>query len=484
MSENKKGSNMLNSVNTHLYQNFTDTRIETPPATVVSLSVPWPETNLLDFLRLGNNAPRVYWESSQTLVQFAGFGVAARLTAAGPGRFNAIQQQSDRLFSRLVPLSNDIPADVGPRLFGGFAFNADDQPAGLWSAFPAAAFVLPQVQLCRVNGQSWLTVNRQIFSPAELAEAVRSLPREVDRLRAELDAASNNKAAEATHNPQLLAANLMAQETWHRLVSEATRRIRRGELDKVVLARARQMSFARPVDPAAVLTRLARRYPDTYRFLFEPIPGHAFYGATPELLARVRGKTLRTVAMAGSIARGDTPQADAELGRQLLNNPKEQHEHALVVDAIRENLQHSVTDLQIPAEPGLCKLNNIQHLQTKIKGTLAENRGVLPVIQGLHPTPAVGGRPRGIALDIIHHVEPTPRGWYAAPIGWLDRQGNGTFAVAIRSAVSVGSESMLFAGAGIVADSVPEKEWRETELKFRPLANALAGEGVNGRAQS
>jgi menaquinone-specific isochorismate synthase len=276
----------------------------------------------------------------------------------------------------------------------------------------------------------------------------------------------------------------MDQETWYRLVADATNRIRRGDLDKVVLARARQMRFKRPVEPVTVLEQLASRYPDTYRFLVEPIPGHAFYGATPELLASVEGAKLRTVAMAGSIGRGQSSAEDDLLAKELMNNPKERHEHALVVDAIRENLAPLVSDLQLPTSPVLCRLSNIQHLETKIEGLLANNCGILPVVRELHPTPAVGGRPRKIALDIINNVEPTPRGWYAAPVGWVDHQGNGMFSVAIRSAVSVGGDSMLFAGAGIVADSVPTREWRETELKFRPLAEALGGVVLNGRAKS
>ena len=271
---------------------------------------------------------------------------------------------------------------------------------------------------------------------------------------------------------------IMSQDTWHQLVADATRRIRRGDLDKVVLARARQLVANEPINPPNVLSQLDQRYPDCYRFLFEPTPGHAFYGATPELLAKVEGTTLRAVAMAGSIRRGDTPEADDVLAHQLIANPKEQHEHALVVDAITENMQSLVSGLRMPSEPEICRLSNIQHLKTPIEGTLTANCGILPVVEALHPTPAVGGRPRALALEIINQVEPTPRGWYASPVGWIDHRGNGMFAVAIRSAVSVGNRSLLYAGAGIVADSIPEKEWRETQLKFKPLADALGGDNA------
>jgi menaquinone-specific isochorismate synthase len=262
---------------------------------------------------------------------------------------------------------------------------------------------------------------------------------------------------------------------WPYLVNEATQRIRRGELDKVVLARARHVQAERPVDPVVALAHLAQNYPDCYRFLFEPVPGHAFYGATPELLVQIKDATLYTVAMAGSIKRGSSPEEDEVLAAQLMANPKERHEHALVVEAIEENLRPLAETLDVPDQPGLCRLTNIQHLKTPIQGRLPEKERILGVIEVLHPTPAVGGRPRDIALGMIPQMEPTPRGWYAAPIGWLDRHGNGMFSVAIRSAVSVRGESLLYAGAGIVADSQPEKEWHETQLKFRPLQEALNG---------
>ena len=184
------------------------------------------------------------------------------------------------------------------------------------------------------------------------------------------------------------------------------------------------MRSARPVEPANVLARLKQNYPNCYRFLFEPVPGHAFYGATPELLAEVSGSALRTVALAGSIKRGQTPEEDAMLGQQLLDTPKEQIEHAHVVDAIRESLAPLVTDMHVASQPGLCRLSNIQHIQTVIEGRLADEAGILSVVEALHPTPALGGRPRQIALELIQRLEPISRGWYGAPIGWLDQHGH------------------------------------------------------------
>jgi menaquinone-specific isochorismate synthase len=221
------------------------------------------------------------------------------------------------------------------------------------------------------------------------------------------------------------------------------------------------------------LAFLIEHYPECYRFLFEPRPYHAFYGATPELIAKVNDKQVATMGLAGSIRRGDTPEEDDAFAIQLLNDPKERHEHRLVVEALRERLGAITDTLDIPTKTAVYKLSNIQHLYTPITGQLKRRSGILPVVELLHPTPALGGKPRDLAMDVIRETETAPRGWYAAPIGWIDYQLDGVFSVAIRSAVSQEKRVWMYAGAGIVGDSIPQKEWDETALKFRPMLNAL-----------
>jgi menaquinone-specific isochorismate synthase len=104
---------------------------------------------------------------------------------------------------------------------------------------------------------------------------------------------------------------------------------------------------------------------------------------------------------------------------------------------------------------------------------LNKQSGILPLVQLLHPTPAMGGSPRDLAMDFIRENEPVPRGWYAAPVGWIDSQGDGEFIVAIRSAVAQERRVWCYAGAGIVLDSQPDREWHETDLKFQPMLRAL-----------
>jgi menaquinone-specific isochorismate synthase len=267
----------------------------------------------------------------------------------------------------------------------------------------------------------------------------------------------------------------LAEETWQAMVTGALQRIRRGELEKVVLARTLQAQFDRPPGITAALTNLAERYPDCYRFMIEPQAGQVFLAASPELLAEVNAPIFRTTALAGTIRRGSTPAEDDRLGQALLNDPKERQEHAIVIRVIQDKLAPLAVAVETAPAPRLRKLGNVQHLETAIQGKLAYGWGVLDVVAALHPTPAMGGYPQAGAQAYLAQAEPFERGWYAAPVGWIDPWGNGLFAVGIRSGLFSGQAATLFAGAGIVADSNPAKEWQETGLKFKPLLEALGG---------
>ena len=436
---------------------------------VVSYSLPWPDSSLINFLSLSTDTARVLWQTNTNSPSFAGIGATTIITADGADRFDRIRQQADQLFSKVTWTSNGAPSEAGPRLFGGFSYWPETASQGIWSAFPSAMFILPTYQLTTFNGNHWLTINR----PLDNGE---------DAMQAAIHAAEASQSLQATAlNHQLSTQlpahleieDLMGQLYWQQMLDDVIQRIGNGELEKAVLARARRVKSSQPIDVLPVLSRLAAAYPDCYRFLIEPLPGHVFFGATPELLAQVNGSALTTVSLAGSIGRGATSQEDAALAESLFASPKERHEHALVVRAVREYLQPLVTELRVPPQPSLFRLHNIQHLRTDFHAQLAPGFDILQVIEALHPTPAVGGTPRRVALPLLAKLEPVSRGWYASPVGWLDSDGNGLFAVAIRSAISVGDEARLYAGAGIVEDSNPEREWQETQLKFKPLRDAL-----------
>ncbi len=434
---------------------------------LISLSLPCPGVTLSEFLLHARGQPRFFWESGRDGIAFAGMGIAVELFAWGAGRFGEIEQQARDLFANVTLLDQQQPL-AAPRLFGGFAFHDAFVPDLAWADFAPAHFVLPHYQLVRVEDHYWLTLN--VHAP--LSEDPQALEPELrsallERIR-ELQVAPPMPRPQ----PSVELRYPMPFADWAAGVMAITRLVHSGELKKVVLARIAEATFSAPVGLVGVLSQLGHVYPETYRFLFEPRPAQAFFGATPELLAYVHDIRLQTMALAGSIRRGANPAEDTALATELLASDKDRIEHQIVVDQLRARLTPLTSTLDI-RETGVIALSNIQHLQTPITGTLKQPSGILPVVAVLHPTPALGGEPRELAMTLIAELEPAPRGWYAAPVGWIDQHLDGQFGVAIRSAVVQDQRAWLYAGAGIVAASDPQREWDETLLKFRPILEAL-----------
>lgn len=451
---------------------------------VVSYSQPCPGVPVATFLTQGLDRERFYWEDVRDDIAFAGFGVAVHLMAWGEARVRHIEEQARALFSDAVLLNElaeeEAPSVAAPRLFGGFAFRADFTPDYAWSAFHPAHFVLPHYQFVKSAEGAWLTINA-LLAPDEAPEDVLgelriALDARYQALRESAERREEDQPAWGRHGEPVALRYPLPFETWAAQIAEAQDRFTSTQLKKVVLSRVAELRFARRVDVEGALRFLNEHYAQSYRFLFEPQPHHAFFGATPELLAKVEDDTITSMALAGSIGRSDDGREDEALGQELLNSAKDRFEHDVVVMSMLERLAPLTAQLEISPQPGVYKLRNIQHLFTPIRGRLLERHGILPLVDLLHPTPALGGSPRRMALEFIRETEPVTRGWYAAPLGWIDYKLNGAFAVAIRSAVSQHRRVWLYAGSGIVADSEAKKEWDETALKFRPMLEALGVE--------
>jgi isochorismate synthase len=281
-----------------------------------------------------------------------------------------------------------------------------------------------------------------------------------------------NGHAHLPARPVVFQRELRPVADWKADVVEAARAVRAGSLEKVVLARAVELHATTSFDAVQALRHLAESYADCYLFAIAH-QDRCFLGATPERLIQLHDGELLTMSLAGSIRRGRTPEDDAQLGRALLGSAKDRNEHAVVVKAIVETLSALCTTLRVSDPPRLLKLGNIQHICTTLTGTLAGGRTVFDLVERLHPTPAMGGRPRDVALQLIRECEKMDRGWYAGPVGWVDSAGEGDFAAAIRSALLHRNTATLFAGCGIVADSDPEREYAESILKLKPMLAAL-----------
>ena len=193
----------------------------------------------------------------------------------------------------------------------------------------------------------------------------------------------------------------------------------------------------------------------------------------PAPATSVAGGRMHTEALAGSAPRGESASEDAAFARALLLSEKDQREHRLVFESISRQLADLGLTLEHAGQPRVLGLANVQHLHLPISAALPAAVHILDLVARLHPTPAVGGSPRDAAIAAIARLESFARGLYAGPQGWVDHRGGGEFFVGIRSALVDGRTATVYAGAGIVAGSTPEKEFAETELKFKALIEAL-----------
>ncbi|MEX0993786.1 MAG: isochorismate synthase [Solirubrobacterales bacterium] len=378
--------------------------------------------------------------------------------------------------ARCVELMRDAVIDeeldgpaAGPVWLGGFAFSAGGGRAPQWQSLPPTLMVLPQVTLARSAGRASITAN-VVCGPHDDAQRLTAT--------AMARPSALRVASIPMLDPDPIAgyeiSSVASPHRYEQAVGEARDRIRSGDLEKVVLAREVEVRSPAPFRASAVFDGLRRGYPECYCFCVGT-PDVAFVGASPELLVSREGARLSAVALAGSTRRSADPSVDDHLGERLLHNAKDLAEHEIVVQRIERALAPLSVWVTTAEGPGLIKVANIQHLATPIRAQLAEPLSTIELAGLLHPTPAVGGEPWEAAEPVMVELEALDRGWYAAPVGWMDSTEDGEFCVALRCALLEGRTAHCYAGVGVVRDSEPEAELAETEVKLQALLAVLAG---------
>jgi len=390
-------------------------------------------------------------------------------TVAAQGRFRAAARECSELLRDAV---GGDPADrlaAGPVWVGGFSFFADGGRDPQWASLPATLLVLPELSLARVSGETAATVN-VVCRPGDDGAAL------VERAAARLGALRHDPLPMVDPDPAggYEIASVLSPHEFERAVAEGARSVRAGELDKIVLAREVRVTGTRPFNAGAVFGALRSGYAGCYCFCVGT-PEAAFVGASPELLVRRAGGVVSTVALAGSARRSADPAVDDHLGERLLHSPKDREEHRIVVRTIERALERVSVWVAAAAEPALVKVANIQHLATPVRAQLADPLSVVELAGELHPTSAVGGEPWRAAEPLVRRLERLDRGWYAAPVGWMDAAEDGEACVALRCALLQGATAHCYAGVGVVGDSDPEAELAETEVKLQAIVPALTG---------
>jgi menaquinone-specific isochorismate synthase len=388
---------------------------------------------------LNADAPLLWRRKGAGLV---GHGEALRLEFSGPHRM----QDAARAWQQIVAQAtvSDSVCVPGTGLVGlaSFAF-ADSSPT-------SSVLIVPRLTVGRRDDVTWITTVS--VDGDQAPEALVPHPAPV------------KQRASAR-----LAPGSMSERAYEDAVKSAIARITNGGLSKVVLARDLTGTLAAGSDIRSMVTALAHAYPDCWTFAID-----GFYGASPETLVSVRGGIVDARVLAGTAARGTDPASDETAASALATSRKDLDEHAFAVRSVTEVLRPLTSHLIAAEAPFTLQLANLWHLATDVSGEVAAGVSALDLAAALHPTAAVAGSPTEAAVALIAELEPFDRGRYAGAVGWVGANGEGEWAIALRCVAVTGEHVTAHAGAGIVADSVATTELRETQMKFRPVLDALA----------
>jgi menaquinone-specific isochorismate synthase len=414
---------------------------------VVRLAVAAGRINPFRWLHEQRLFPKTYWSGRGERSGVAAVGIA-------DVREMAVSDGAGSLPGLLATLP-DVGGS-GACYYGGARFDVLRQPDEEWAAFGAYRFVLPRFELHAGDTEKTLVCNlvlpRDAQSLSEILEQIEDLSLPVGAFGASLPIPVRRE-----DSPDFRG--------WRENIEWALGALSEGRLGKVVLARRAEIGFDGDLEPALVLESLKAATPGCFHFYVEPESGVAFLGASPERLFRRDRSSVVSEAVAGTRPRGVSSEDDEGLRDDLLHSAKDLSEHSYVRIGIREALSPLCEELEIEEDVSDMKLTRGRHLRSKVRGTLREGVADAGLLEALHPTPAVGGYPRGVALEEVTNLEPFDRGWYAGPVGWIGAEAS-EFAVGLRSGLVRGRTLALFSGAGIVSGSVPDEEWAEIEQKI------------------
>lgn len=395
---------------------------------------------------------KIYWSGRGDGRRVATAGVADLLQPATPGGYEALD------------LAQTALADSGARYYGGLRFDPESEASSVWAPFGSWRFVLPRLELVSGNTGTELVCN--LLLPRDASRS--------DEILAGLSYSTLPPGGPAGELP-LPVSRLDSPDRagWGLNFEHALAAFRRGDLEKVVLARRVEFGFAGELDPELLLANLEAATPGCFHFGLRSAGGPAtFVGASPERLYRREGREVTSEAVAGTLPRGDSEESDAALRARLLGSDKDRREHGYVREGVRETLAGLCGELEVEEGVSEMKLASRRHLVSGVRGTLREGVTDADLLSALSPTPAVGGYPDEAARRFLREAEPFDRGFYAGPVGSFGADA-AEFAVGIRSGLVEGRRLALYSGAGLVEGSDAGSEWREIEQKISDFAAVL-----------
>jgi len=364
-------------------------------------------------------------------------------------------------FRKLWIIDESIP------IFGGFSFDNGRVLAPEWERFGHCRFTLPFLEIRQSHEGVYLSVNyintgkNHMFSIIEdVADTLRDLDMSIHSMT-------------PAHKSSGLVTELIPDKShWNLMIKKALHSISEDIFKKIVLARKKVIEHPETWNPAQIMLSMSKIKENSFAFLYQPDQETAFLGRSPERLFQIREGRILAEAIAGTRPRGKNDFDDRRLEAELLDSSKEVDEHRFVSGYIEAIMRRYCSDVKTTSREEILKLKNVQHIITRFTGVAGHDADPLSIARAFHPTPAVGGYPQEKIFEHLRESEPFNRGWYAAPIGWMNKT-SADFAVAIRSALAHRNHLHIFAGAGIVRQSSAQSEWAETEKKMDNFTSIL-----------
>jgi len=369
-----------------------------------------------------------------------GFGEYKKIELTGEDRFEKAKAWWQIQLSEFKIQNNVHGSGTGPILFGSFSFDPNEK----------SILVIPEIILGKKAGKSWVTWIGDNTQP-NFSTLSKSLP-----------------SGEITWSDGALS-----ESQWKDQVGFAVDSIKQNKLEKVVLARDQVAASTVAINTRGLLQRLEIEYPSTWLFLVDGL-----IGATPELLVRLSKSLVTSRVLAGTIRKTGNEDRDLALAASLAKSSKDLEEHEYAVRSVADALAPFCSSTNVPESPFVLHLSNVMHLATDVTGVLndsAKQADIFTLIQQLHPSAAVCGTPTNAAKKFIIDFEKMNRERYAGPVGWIDANGDGEIAIALRCGqLSQDNKSIrIFAGCGVVAGSDPANELAESQAKLMPMRTAL-----------
>lgn len=415
-----------------------------------------------------------YFEQPGKNFAVIGLDEAFCVSENGDGRFAVTDKKIKEMKGIFINNWENLEKKHIPLFLGGMKFTHDHGDPD-WRDFQDSSWFIPEIMLLKHSHSNFIFLNFYYSAGTSKDSIVKKFQMKLEKLVNGIKSPANTALTKINKS---LGDTPKDKKKWKNIVSEALDKIEENKIDKVVLSRKVEMSLSQELNLDFVMNKFRKSYQDCYLFIFHRGKS-SFFGASPEKLAKFSGGRIEIDALAGSAARGNNADEDNELEKMLLSDEKNLNEHNIVIDYIKNSIGGITTNFNLEKHCAIKKLENIQHIWSKITAEVNSSSSMFGLLRELFPTPAICGLPKDTALHLIKKTEGYKRGLYSGIIGWLNLDGEAEFAIALRSALTTGNKLIAFAGGGIVKNSNPDSEYKETELKLKTILSLFTNENKN-----